>query len=72
MSCRDHQGLGLDGQRIAPERLRGLLWREKSEARIAKARAKREAFESDHKPLVTVLRISQDDWLRERFGTVAG
>ena len=29
-----------DGDRIAPERLRGLLWRQVSEARVAAARAR--------------------------------
>lgn len=61
-----------DGQRIAPERLRGLLWRQESEARLATAKAKREAFEGISKNLVTVLRIPNSDWHHERFGSRAG
>lgn len=61
-----------DGQRIAPERLRGILWRQESEARLAAARAKREASEGISGCLVTVLRIHNSDWHRERFGSLAG
>lgn len=32
-----------DGQRMSPQRLIGLLWREESEKRLAKARRRREA-----------------------------
>lgn len=32
-----------DGQRISPERLRGLLWRQESEDRVARAAARRRA-----------------------------
>lgn len=32
-----------DGQRISPERLRGLLWRQDSEDRVARAAARRRA-----------------------------
>lgn len=58
-----------DGERITTERLAGLLWRQASEARLAALRARRKP-RSGH--VVTVLRIRQDDWHRERFGAVAG
>lgn len=61
-----------DGQRIAPERLRGLLWRQESEARLAKARAKRASLAAARAPIVTVLRVSHADWHQERFGSIAG
>lgn len=61
-----------DGSRITQERLRGLLWRQDSEARLAKLRATREAKQRVSRSVVTVLRVSNADWHRERFGTIAG
>ncbi|MGJ4801771.1 DUF3653 domain-containing protein [Luteimonas sp. SDU82] len=58
-----------DGDRISPERMRGLLWRQQAEERRDAARAAREKRVSR---MVTVVRIDQGDWHRERFGTVAG
>lgn len=58
-----------DGDRITPERLRGILWRQEAEARRDALRARRKP-RSGH--VVTVLRIRQDDWHRESFGAVAG
>lgn len=62
--------VGPDGDRISPERLRGLLWRQQAEARRDAARVRREKRVS--RRLVTVVRIDQGDWHRDRFGTVAG
>lgn len=59
-----------DGARISPERLRGLLWRQEAEERRDAARTRREKRVSSG--LVTVLRVRNDDWHRNRFGTVAG
>lgn len=56
-----------DGDRISPERMRGLLWRAEIEARRDAARARARPV-----GLVTVVRIRQDDWHRERFGAAAG
>lgn len=61
-----------DGDRLSPERLRGLAWRQASEARRDAARAKRLAYEGISKQVVTVLRIDNSDWHRERFGSLAG
>lgn len=61
-----------EGDRIAPERLRGLLWRQDSEARRDAARARNAAKQRVSSMTVTVVRIANDDWHRERFGTVAG
>lgn len=60
------------GERISPERMRGIMWRQQSEARLASARAKREAYEGISKNLVTIVRIPNADWHRERFGAIAG
>src|SRR5690606_26159489 len=58
-----------DGDRISPERLAGLLWRQAQESR-------RDALRARRKPrgggLVTVLRVHQADWHRERYGSSAG
>lgn len=59
-----------DGARISPERLRGLMWRQEAEERRAAARARREQRVSSG--LVTVLRVRNDDWHQQRFGTIAG
>lgn len=61
-----------DGERISPERLRGLLWRQDSEARLAKLRNAREAKQRLGRSVVTVLRVSNADWHARHFGTVAG
>lgn len=59
-----------DGDRITPERLRGLLWRQAAEARRDAAKSRRE--QQVGRKMVTVIRGANDDWHRERFGTVAG
>jgi len=61
-----------DGDRISPERLRGLAWRMEAEARRDQARAKRIAAERATGPVVTVLRLPLVDWQAERFGVAAG
>lgn len=61
-----------DGDRMLPGRLVGLAWRFQAEARRDAARAKREAAARPGKSVVTVLRIPNDDWHRERFGSLAG
>lgn len=58
-----------DGVRLSPERLRGLAWQQEAETRRDAARTKRE---QRFGRMVTVVRIDQHDWHRERFGTVAG
>ena len=60
------------GDRIAPERLRGLLWRQQTEARRDAARARNDARKSSHRGMVTVLRLRNSDWHAETFGTSAG
>lgn len=59
-----------DGQRITTHRLEGILWRQASEERLAQARGRNRRRVSDS--VVTVLRVRNSDWHRERFGTSAG
>lgn len=61
-----------DGDRISPERLKGIAWRMQCEARRDSARARREAAQRAKAPVVTVLRMPLTDWQREHFGTAAG
>lgn len=63
--------VGPTGERITLERLEGIIWRQKSEARRDAARARRSVKSGQH-GIVTVLRIRQNDWHREHFGTIAG
>ena len=54
-----------DGQRISVERMRGLLWREKMELRLAGYASRRKAEEAKrvaHRPKVKVLVIDLDDY----------
>ena len=60
--------VGPGGERLTPERLRGLAWRMEHEASIDAAKARK----SGHRGMVTVLRIKNADWHREHFGCVAG
>ncbi len=60
--------IGPEGIRLSERRLRGLLWREASEQRIAQARIKRAAYEG-RQYQVTVIRLPLADWHRETFGT---
>lgn len=61
-----------DGDRINPQRLRGLLWREAAEARLAKLAAKRTAKQQVRHGDVKVLVVPNEDWHRRHFGTSAG
>ena len=61
-----------EGDRITPERLQGLLWRQAAEARRDAAQARNEARKAGHRGLVTVLRVAVADWHAERFGSSAG
>lgn len=61
-----------DGDRITPERLKGIAWRMQAEARRDKARTQREAQKRAQEPVVTVVRLPLSDWQREHFGAVAG
>lgn len=59
-----------DGDRITPERLRGLLWRQASEKRLAQVRSRNRRRVSDS--VVTIVRVRNSDWHLERYGSSAG
>lgn len=61
-----------DGERITPERMRGLLWRQAAEARLTAVQARSAARKAVSSDMVTVLRIKNRDWHAEHFGTCAG
>jgi hypothetical protein len=58
------------GDRIRPERLLGLLWRQDAEARRDAARARND--QTRHRGQVVVIRMPCRDWHAERFGSIAG
>lgn len=58
-----------DGDRISPERIRGILWRETLEIRRSGSAQRKKRVS---RKVVTVIRVANDDWHRDRFGTVAG
>ena len=57
-----------DGDRIRPERLRGLLWRDAQERRLADTRARNKAQKAGLQGNVVVIRMPLADWHAERFG----
>ena len=61
-----------DGDRISPERLKGLAWRVSMEARRDSARQRNANRKASASGLVTVLRVRNSDWHAERFGCSAG
>lgn len=56
-----------DGVRLSAERVRGLAWRQEAEQRLAHVRARRKQVTGD--AVVTVIRVRNNDWHAERFGT---
>lgn len=64
--------VGPSGIRVSPERMKGLMWRHESELRRDNARARNAQRKAGQQAVVTVLRINQADWHRERFGSIAG
>lgn len=59
-----------EGQRLSEGRLRGLVWRDENEQRLARIRARK--ANSGHRGMVTVVRMPLHDWHLERFGSRAG
>lgn len=51
-----------EGERISPERLRGLLWRQEAEERISKARG---VAMSRSEQLIRVVVVSLAEWRRD-------
>ena len=60
-----------DGQRISPERMRGIMWRLEAEARRDAARA-RNAKRKVSQGSVKVVVVELADWHARHFGSRAG
>lgn len=60
-----------DGQRISPERMRGIMWRLDAEARRDAARA-RNAKRKVSQGSVKVVAVELADWHARHFGSRAG
>jgi hypothetical protein len=60
-----------DGQRISPERIRGIMWRMEAEARRDNARA-RNAKAKVSQGCVKVVVVDLADWQAHHFGSRAG
>ena len=61
-----------DRDRITPERLAGLLWRDAMELRRAGLRSRREAEKPVLRGRVKVVVVELADWHARHFGTRAG
>ncbi|TAA20544.1 hypothetical protein EA658_06180 [Pseudoxanthomonas winnipegensis] len=60
------------GQRVSPERMRGLLWRLEAEERRDRLRSRNASRKAVRQGIVTVIRVANEDWHRHHFGTCAG
>ena len=62
-----------DKVRLSPERLKGLVWRQDSEQRLANARARNtKAKAVRHDATVKVVVVNLADWQAKHFGKMAG
>lgn len=61
-----------DRDRITPERLTGLLWRDAMELRLAGLRSRREAERPSKRGPVKVVIVELADWHATHFGGKAG
>ena len=61
-----------EGTRISPTRMKGIVWRIESEARLAQAAARNTARKAVRQADVKVLIVPNEDWHRRHFGTSAG
>ena len=65
--------VALDGARISPERLRGLMWRDQMELRHAGFASRRRAEKPvRHGAKVKVVIVDLADWQEQHFGRRAG
>lgn len=65
--------IGPDGDRMTPERLRGLLFRDYLELRRAGFASRRKAeSNSGRQGLVKVVVVDLEDWQAKHFGSAAG
>lgn len=61
-----------DRQKITPERLAGLLWRDAMELRRAGLKSRREAEKQVLQGRVKVVVVNLADWHAKHFGSLAG
>lgn len=61
-----------DGDRITPERMRGILWRDAMELRRAGLRSRREAEKPVRRGPVKVVVVDLADWHARNVGSRAG
>lgn len=61
-----------DRQKITPERITGLLWRDAMELRRAGLKSRREAEKRVLQGRVKVVVVDLADWHAKHFGTLAG
>jgi len=60
-----------DGTRMSPERVRGLAWRQESEDRLARSRARNAARKSGQHGMVRVLVVRIADWRADKLGQLS-
>ncbi|WP_425480323.1 DUF3653 domain-containing protein [Pseudoxanthomonas winnipegensis] len=60
------------GQRVSPERMKGLLWRLEAEERRDRLRRRNASQKAVRQGMVTVIRVPNEDWHRHHFGSRAG
>lgn len=60
------------GDRMTPERLNGLVWRDQMELRLAgyasRRKAERDTKAKQYRPKVKVVIVELDDWRERHFG----
>lgn len=61
-----------DGDRLTPERLRGLAWRDSMELRRAGFASRRKAEKAVRRQPVKVVVVDLADWHARNVGTMAG
>lgn len=60
-----------DGTRMSPERVRGLAWRQESEARRDAARTRNAARKSGQHEMVRVVVVRLSEWRADRLGQLS-
>lgn len=60
------------GERISPERMKGILWRQQQEEHLSAARNRNSSRKAVRRQMVKVVVVDLQDWHAQRFGTRAG
>lgn len=69
---RGHWLVSPAGDRISPERMKGVLWRLQQEERLTAARNRNASRKAVRQQLVKVVVVDLADWQAQRFGSRAG